>query len=340
MRGPKLAIGGARRVLAATATLAMLLAAHAQAEAQAQRVVRPGERIQMEGGEAYQIIRCDGAGEWDECDVQVYQDGRPGNRLRMTIRNLRAGEQRRLDAEARAAAARGEAPPARGTAAPRAPAPPPRAPAAQQPRPTPASRGAPAGANGRWRVGDRLEVYHRSYWYPSRIVAIEGTRYRIHYEGYGSQDDEWVDASRMRPIGGHVAPACTYGPPGPAVGGQSTFSAALARRKIYDSYSLAANGTGSAPGRVGVTFMEFALGGTYQNTVHNVPGQGAQRRHAGAPAGATIHTLRSKHMVCDQYAGGEERRIVEGTFGCFRNRDGEWTCASENDTKITHLDQE
>lgn len=333
----------ARSGFAAAAALALLLAAHTRAAEGQQRQYKSGDMVEMQAGEAYRIIRCNGAGEWDECEVQGYRDGKPsGNHtLRMTIRDLRAGEQRLRDAQARASGTRSEGE-SSGTASSR-PSTPSRPSTSTPSRPgAPAPRSGPvAGADGRWKVGDRLEVNQRAYWYPARIIAINGGRYRVHYEGYGSEDDEWVDTSRMRPIGGHrVAAACTYEPPGPAVTGRSGFSEALAKRRIYDQYGRSANGTLSAPLRIGVTFLDFTLGGTYRNTVANVPGRGAQRRHGGAPVGATIYTFRSKHVVCEQYRDGVKRRMVEGTHACFVDRDGEWTCPSENDTRITQLDQE
>ena len=89
-----------------------------------------------------------------------------------------------------------------------------------------------------------------------------------------------------------------------------------------------------------MTFLSFQLTGTQKNTVANVPGYGAQRRHGGAPVGAALHTFKSKHMVCEWWPDGVKRRIVEGSYACFVDKDGSWTCPSENDTKITQLDQD
>ncbi len=256
-------IGAAR--WAVVGALAVVLAGPAAAQA---RAYQPGEMVRMEGGEAYRIVRCLGTTEWDDCEVEAYQDGRLARTgtLRMTIRNLRAGEERR-----RAAA---------GEPAPAAP---------------PAARPGTVGA-------------------PPAVPAP--------------------------PVpGGRAASTCTWSPPGPAVSARNAFSPALARRKIYDHYARRANGTGSAPLRVGVVFQAYTPGGSYRNTVLNVPGQGAQRRHAGAPVNATVHVFRSRHVVCDQYRDGVTRRMVEGTHACYVSRDDEWVCASENDTRITELDR-
>jgi hypothetical protein len=249
--------------------IALMLAgtpAHAQV-----RAYQPGEMVRMEGAEAYRIVRCLGPTEWDECEVEAFENGRLSHVgiLRMTIRNLRAGEERRRAA----AVARGEAP-----AAPASPA--------RPARPAPPAMPSPP---------------------PVAVAQGENT--------------------------------CRWDPPGAAVTARTPFSAALARRKIYDQYRWKANGTGSAPLRVGVTFLALTPTGSYRNTVQNVPGYGAQRRHAGAPVNATVYTLRSRHIVCEEYRTGISRRQVEGTHACFISRDEEWTCPSENDTRITPLDR-
>lgn len=140
--------------------------------------------------------------------------------------------------------------------------------------------------------------------------------------------------------GNRIDAECSYEPPGPPVTGQSRFSEAVAKRKTYDAYAVMANGTGVAPLKVGVVFLSFKLGAPYKNTVAIVPGYGAKRRHDGAPAGATIYTLKTKIMVCEQYRNAVNRRLVEGSRACFKTKDGSWTCPSENDTKITRLEDQ
>lgn len=300
--------------------------------------------VEVDGGQVYQIIRCDGNGEWDDCEVQAYEDRQPsGNKFRMTNRNIRAAEQRLQEAAGRRGDSRGMAGSAGNGAA---------SPESSTPSQKSGSRssqgdkqvvrsGTAAGQDGKWKVGDGLDVNQRAFWYPAQIIEAKGGKYKVHYEGYPSSDDEWVDESRMRPIGGYkVAAECNYEPPSPAVNSRTPFSEALAKRKIYDEYSWKANGTLSAPSKVGVTFLSFQMGRPYKNSVANVPGYGAQRKHAGAPAGATVYAFKSKHLVCEQYRDGVARRLVEGSYACFVDRDDSWTCPSENDTKITQLDQE
>lgn len=331
----------------AIAAVGLLCAARATVAAQnQQRAYKPGDTVEDGSGYVYKILRCDGQGEWDECEYQAYLDGEPtgSSTGRMTIRNLRAAEQRVREAKKREAQSSGEStgtgnspatgnPPALSNDTSVTPAP------RQGNRTT--NSGPVAGLDGKWRVGDKLEVNDRAFWYPAQITAIQGGRYKVHFEGYPSSDGKWVDASRMRPVGGHkVAVECSYEPPGPSVSSRSTFSEALAKRKIFDEYNWKANGTLSAPLKVGVVFLSFQMGAPYKNAVANVPGYGAQRRHGGAPAGATIYTFKSKRVICEQYRDGVTRRLVEGSSACFIDKDGSWTCPSENDTKITQLDQD
>jgi hypothetical protein len=72
----------------------------------------PNDEV-SDGTYVYKIIRCQGDDQWDECEYQAYRDGvAAGSKGRMTIRNLRAAEQRVLDARRRA-----EGPGARGPGA-------------------------------------------------------------------------------------------------------------------------------------------------------------------------------------------------------------------------------
>jgi hypothetical protein len=332
-------------LFAAITAVTFLFAAQSEAAAQNQpRKYKPGDTV-SDGTYVYKILQCNGEGEWDECEYQAYRDGKPtGSPGRMTIRNLRAAEQRVLEAKEREAKSRGGTGSTNNNAANQNPSNTPQrttgSPTPKQNRQTPPG-GTVAGLDGKWKVGDKLEVNDRAFWYPAEIIAIQGGKYKVHFEGYPSSDDQWVDESRMRPVGGHrITAECNYEPPGPPVASQSRFSEALAKRKIYDEYNWKANGTIQAPLKVGVVFLSFQMAAPYKNTVANVPGYGAQRRHGGAPVGATIYSLKTKLMVCEEYPDGATRRLVEGSRACFIDKDGSWTCPSENDTKITQLDQD
>jgi hypothetical protein len=47
-------------------------------------------------------------------------------------------------------------------------------------------------------IGELVEVEWRGKWYPAKILDVQGDSFCIHYEGYPSFWDEWVDASRIR----------------------------------------------------------------------------------------------------------------------------------------------
>lgn len=47
-------------------------------------------------------------------------------------------------------------------------------------------------------LGQRVMVEWKSKWWPAQVIAVDHTRYRIHYDGYDSSWDEWVTAPRMR----------------------------------------------------------------------------------------------------------------------------------------------
>lgn len=54
-----------------------------------------------------------------------------------------------------------------------------------------------------FKVGDKLEVYDpiEKNWFKSTILKTEKDRFFIHYEGYDSKWDTWVDHTRMRAFG-------------------------------------------------------------------------------------------------------------------------------------------
>lgn len=53
------------------------------------------------------------------------------------------------------------------------------------------------------RVGQRIDVEWHGSWWPAEVVSVKNGFYKIHYAGWGSEWDEWVELSRMR------APAST-----------------------------------------------------------------------------------------------------------------------------------
>lgn len=50
-----------------------------------------------------------------------------------------------------------------------------------------------------YSVGEKVNVEWKGKWYPSTIIEA-GTdgKYKIHYEGWGKEWDEWVPTGRMK----------------------------------------------------------------------------------------------------------------------------------------------
>jgi hypothetical protein len=48
------------------------------------------------------------------------------------------------------------------------------------------------------RINARVEAEWEGDWYPATILEVRGSKYRIHYLGYGTEWDEWVEAERLR----------------------------------------------------------------------------------------------------------------------------------------------
>lgn len=57
--------------------------------------------------------------------------------------------------------------------------------------------------------GDKAQVLWKGSWYPATALKAKGSECYIHYDGYGSNWDEWVGPDRIRitSSGGGSAPA-------------------------------------------------------------------------------------------------------------------------------------
>ncbi len=318
------------------------MAASQQIAAQ-QRIYKPGDMIEDGSGYVYKIIRCDGEGEWDECEYQAYFEGKPtgASGQKMTIRNLRAAEQRVLDSKKRSDPnSNTQTPAARNNSGSQSPA--------KQAQKTPVSAAknksvaAAAGLDGKWKVGDKLEVNDRSFWYAAQIIAIQGGKYKIHFEGYPASDDKWVDESRMRPVGGFQnLGECEYDLPGD-VSASARASEELFKKKIWQRYfslsQAGGNPSVNSPLETGITFLSFQMGAAFKNTVGNLPGQGASRINNGAPVNATIYPVKTKYVICKKFKDGVSRSLHDETMNCFKNREGEWTCDGAGVPKIVNID--
>ena len=57
-----------------------------------------------------------------------------------------------------------------------------------------------AAQTNTYRLGDHVRVEWNGRYYPAQIVDVVGKeRYRVHYEGYGSEWDENVSLNRIQP---------------------------------------------------------------------------------------------------------------------------------------------
>lgn len=68
---------------------------------------------------------------------------------------------------------------------------------------TPASQTTPPAANAAWPVGTHLNVLRSPYlgqWHPGTIKAIKPGLYLIKFDAFGEEFNEWVDASRLKPL--------------------------------------------------------------------------------------------------------------------------------------------
>src|SRR5690606_111510 len=64
-------------------------------------------------------------------------------------------------------------------------------------------------------AGAKVQIKWGNAWYPGRVLRVDGARYLVGYDGYGSTWDEWVDSSRIKADGG-PSPAPSPTAPAPA----------------------------------------------------------------------------------------------------------------------------
>jgi hypothetical protein len=49
-----------------------------------------------------------------------------------------------------------------------------------------------------WKKGDKVNVEWKGDWYTATILETGEGKYKIHYDGWGDEWDEWVTSSRMK----------------------------------------------------------------------------------------------------------------------------------------------
>jgi hypothetical protein len=67
-----------------------------------------------------------------------------------------------------------------------------------KPLPTPAEQATAGDPLATYDVGQTVDVYWGSRWWPGRVLNRDGSRYRITYDGWSSSWDEWVGPDRLR----------------------------------------------------------------------------------------------------------------------------------------------
>jgi len=55
-----------------------------------------------------------------------------------------------------------------------------------------------AKAGRSYNVGDKIMVEWKGSWWPASIIAVDGKKWKINYDGYNSSWDEWVTAERIK----------------------------------------------------------------------------------------------------------------------------------------------
>ena len=47
-------------------------------------------------------------------------------------------------------------------------------------------------------IGDSVQVNWKGAWYPAKVLEANNGKYKIHYDGYGDNWDEWVGNDRIK----------------------------------------------------------------------------------------------------------------------------------------------
>lgn len=183
------------------------------------------------------------------------------------------------------------------------------------------------------KVGQKVEVRTSGFWYKSTILAIDGDRYKVHYEGYPSSDDIWILRSYIRIIneaGEPIKVTCSFTPPSGTFTNSSKASEALFKKEIYDWYQASVNNASiSAPKAIGVVFSSFTMGAAYKNVVVVDASGRANRKHNGAPANTLIYPAKTNYTICERYNSGDDQKQVFAIFSFYKNSSGEWTCSKD-----------
>jgi hypothetical protein len=68
-------------------------------------------------------------------------------------------------------------------------------------------------------AGDKLEIRWGDRWYPGEVLEVKGGQYKVRYDGYGANWDEWATTEKLRRKGETLAAAIPKAT-GPALAGK------------------------------------------------------------------------------------------------------------------------
>jgi|WetSurMetagenome_2_1015567.scaffolds.fasta_scaffold223026_2 hypothetical protein len=52
--------------------------------------------------------------------------------------------------------------------------------------------------NGYYKTGDNVQVLWKGKYYAAKILSVNGFNYKVHYSGYDSKWDEWIQCIRIK----------------------------------------------------------------------------------------------------------------------------------------------
>jgi hypothetical protein len=191
-------------------------------------------------------------------------------------------------------------------------------------------------------IGKSAEVNTKGEWEKVIIVDKETEfLYKVHYRGMSTDRDEWVSVTQIRNIdsttntmekgkaalpatGAKVKGNCSFEAPAPPVSNADRFSEKLAKRKIYEQY--VGSNKGNKSKKTGITFLSLIAENPYVNTVSISSAHKLEIKLSYAPAGAMIYPVSAVYTLCEQVAGKTSSTSINANYGCFRNKNGAWTC--------------
>jgi hypothetical protein len=56
-----------------------------------------------------------------------------------------------------------------------------------------------------YKQGGKVEIKWNNTWYKGAVVEVKDSKYKVHYDGWTSSRDEWVDKDRLRILGNSAA---------------------------------------------------------------------------------------------------------------------------------------